>query len=68
MYNIQSRFYIWGDDIPELSVMKLVGLPTCPQDALEINLYLLAIEWKGAARDVISINESTRKMDVISLH
>ena len=24
-----------GDDIPDLKVMKLVGLPTCPADAVE---------------------------------
>jgi len=24
-----------GDDIPDLNVMKLVGLPTCPADAVE---------------------------------
>lgn len=47
-----------GDDIPELEVMKLVGLPVCPADAAEeikaISLYVSPIAGgKGCARDVI---------------
>lgn len=47
-----------GDDIPDYHVMKLVGLPTCPQDAApEIKAISKYISHKnggfGAVRDVI---------------
>jgi 3-deoxy-D-manno-octulosonate 8-phosphate phosphatase (KDO 8-P phosphatase) len=47
-----------GDDIPDYHVMKLVGLPTCPQDACpEIKAISKYISHKnggkGAVRDVI---------------
>jgi 3-deoxy-D-manno-octulosonate 8-phosphate phosphatase KdsC-like HAD superfamily phosphatase len=28
-----------GDDIPDYHVMKLVGLPACPQDVLKSKLF-----------------------------
>ncbi|WP_299229576.1 HAD family hydrolase [uncultured Psychroserpens sp.] len=47
-----------GDDIPDIPVMKEVGLPTCPQDAvMEIKAISKYISHKnggkGAVRDVI---------------
>ena len=47
-----------GDDIPDYHVMKLVGLPTCPQDASpEIKVISKYISHKnggkGAVREVI---------------
>lgn len=47
-----------GDDIPDIPVMKLVGLPTCPQDAAtevkEVSLYISPKNGgKGCGRDVI---------------
>jgi 3-deoxy-D-manno-octulosonate 8-phosphate phosphatase (KDO 8-P phosphatase) len=47
-----------GDDIPELEVMKLVGLPVCPADAVEeikaVSKYVSPCNGgKGCARDVI---------------
>ena len=47
-----------GDDIPDFPVMKLVGLPCCPQDAAaEIKAISKYVSHKnggrGAARDVI---------------
>jgi 3-deoxy-D-manno-octulosonate 8-phosphate phosphatase (KDO 8-P phosphatase) len=47
-----------GDDIPDLGVMKLVGLPVCPADAVEeikaISAYISPfLGGRGAARDVI---------------
>ena len=47
-----------GDDIPDYPVMKLVGLPTCPQDAVpEIKAISKYVSHKnggkGAVRDVI---------------
>ncbi|MCH4553508.1 KdsC family phosphatase [Aestuariibaculum lutulentum] len=47
-----------GDDIPDHAVMQLVGLPTCPQDAVpEIKSVSKYISHKkggeGAVRDVI---------------
>ncbi|MBL4663643.1 MAG: HAD-IIIA family hydrolase [Flavobacteriaceae bacterium] len=47
-----------GDDIPDLAPMKIVGLPTCPQDAVpEIKAICKYISHKkggrGAVRDVI---------------
>jgi 3-deoxy-D-manno-octulosonate 8-phosphate phosphatase (KDO 8-P phosphatase) len=47
-----------GDDIPDLDVMKLAGLPVCPADAAEeikaVSLYVSPYGGgKGSARDVI---------------
>jgi 3-deoxy-D-manno-octulosonate 8-phosphate phosphatase (KDO 8-P phosphatase) len=47
-----------GDDIPDLKLMKLVGLPTCPADAVEeikaVSIYISPVEGgRGAVRDVI---------------
>ena len=47
-----------GDDIPDIPVMKLVGLPTCPQDAVQevkqISKYISHKKGgKGSVRDVI---------------
>lgn len=47
-----------GDDIPDFPVMKLVGLPCCPQDAVQeiksVSKYISHKNGgKGAVRDVI---------------
>ena len=47
-----------GDDIPDIGVMKAVGLPACPADAAaevrEISVYVSPKEGgKGCVRDVI---------------
>ncbi len=47
-----------GDDIPDIPSMKLVGLPTCPQDAVpEVKAVSKYISHKnggaGSARDII---------------
>ncbi|WP_214071046.1 HAD-IIIA family hydrolase [Mucilaginibacter sp. dw_454] len=47
-----------GDDIPDLGVMKLVGLPVCPADACEeikaVSQYVSPFGGgKGCARDII---------------
>ncbi len=53
-----SQMLYMGDDIPDFPVMKLVGLPCCPQDAVpEIKAISKYISHKnggkGAVRDVI---------------
>nr|WP_315146370.1 HAD-IIIA family hydrolase [uncultured Flavobacterium sp.] len=59
LYNIQPEQVLYmGDDIPDYHVMKLVGLPTCPQDASpEIKAISKYISHKnggkGAAREII---------------
>ena len=59
LYNIKSENVLYmGDDIPDYHVMKLVGLPTCPQDAVPeikaISNYISHINGgRGAVRDVI---------------
>jgi 3-deoxy-D-manno-octulosonate 8-phosphate phosphatase (KDO 8-P phosphatase) len=59
LYNIHPQQVLYmGDDIPDFHVMKLVGLPTCPQDASpEIKAISKYISHKnggkGAAREVI---------------
>ncbi len=55
---IGSNVLYMGDDIPDLDVMKLVGLPTCPADAAEeikeASLYVSPIAGgRGCVRDVI---------------
>ncbi len=55
--NLKNVLYV-GDDIPDYPVMKLVGLPCCPQDAAPeikaISKYVShKLGGKGAVRDVI---------------
>ena len=58
-YNLKQEHVLYmGDDIPDLHVMKLVGLPCCPQDAVpEIKAVSKYISHKkggkGAVRDVV---------------
>lgn len=58
-YNIKYKNVLYmGDDIPDLEVMKMAGLPCCPQDAVaEIKTISKYISHKkggeGAVRDVI---------------
>ncbi len=59
IYSLKPEEVLYmGDDIPDYPVMKLVGLPTCPQDAApeikEISKYISHKNGgKGAVRDVI---------------
>lgn len=59
LYQIRPENVLYmGDDIPDLHVMKGVGLPTCPQDACPeikaVSKYISHITGgKGAVRDVI---------------
>ena len=59
LYHLSAEEVLYmGDDIPDYHVMKLVGLPTCPQDAApEIKEIALYVSHKnggrGAVRDVI---------------
>jgi 3-deoxy-D-manno-octulosonate 8-phosphate phosphatase (KDO 8-P phosphatase) len=55
--NVDQILYM-GDDIPDYKMLKLVGLPTCPNDAAndirEICTYVSPFNGgRGAARDVI---------------
>jgi len=59
IYNIKPEHVLYmGDDIPDYPVMKLVGLPTCPKDAVpeiqDIARYISQKKGgKGCVRDVI---------------
>ena len=59
IYNIKPEQVLYmGDDIPDLHVMKRVGLPTCPQNAAPeikaISKYISHKDGgKGCVRDVI---------------
>ena len=59
LYSISPEKVLYmGDDIPDFHVMKLVGLPTCPQDSApeikSISNYISHVNGgKGAVRDVI---------------
>lgn len=59
IYDIKPEHVLYmGDDIPDYPVMKLVGMPCCPQDAApEIKAISKYISHKnggkGAVRDVI---------------
>ena len=59
IYSIKAEQVLYmGDDIPDYHVMKLVGLPACPQDASpeikSISKYISHKNGgKGAVRDVI---------------
>ena len=58
-HNIKAENVLYmGDDIPDHPVMRLVGLPTCPQDSVpEIKAISKYVSHKnggkGAVRDVI---------------
>ena len=58
-YDLKAENVLYmGDDIPDYHVMKLVGLSTCPQDAVPeikaISGYISHINGgRGAVRDVI---------------
>lgn len=57
--NIKSENVLYmGDDIPDYPVMKIIGLPCCPQDAVpeikNVSKYISHKKGgKGAVRDVI---------------
>ena len=56
-YSDEEILYM-GDDIPDYPVMKMVGLPVCPADAVpeikDISLYISHCGGgKGAVRDII---------------
>lgn len=59
IYDIKTENVLYmGDDIPDIPVMKIIGLPTCPQDAVaevkEISKYVSFKKGgKGCVRDVI---------------
>ncbi|MBE8724788.1 KdsC family phosphatase [Flavobacterium hungaricum] len=59
LYNINPESVLYmGDDIPDFHVMKLVGLPACPQDASpeikNICRYISHVKGgRGTVRDVI---------------
>lgn len=53
-----SQILYMGDDLPDYQVMKLAGIPTCPQNAdseiKQISLYISDFDGgKGCVRDVI---------------
>lgn len=58
-YDLQNENILYmGDDIPDFPVMKLIGLPTCPKDAVpeiqEISKYISQKKGgNGCVRDVI---------------
>jgi len=58
-HNIKPENVLYmGDDIPDIPVMQLVGLATCPQDAVQevksVSNYIShKLGGKGCARDVI---------------
>ncbi len=59
LYNVKPENVLYmGDDIPDFHVMKMIGLPTCPQDASPeikaISAYISHTNGgQGAVRDVI---------------
>jgi len=59
IYDLKAENVLYmGDDIPDLYVMKLVGMPCCPQDAAaeikEVSRYVSHKKGgKGCVRDVI---------------
>ena len=70
-YHLQQQDILFmGDDIPDVDVMKEVGLPCCPADAVDeiksISQYISSANGgKGCARDVI---EKTMKLNNLWHH
>jgi len=58
-YNLKSSQVLYmGDDVPDLKIMGLVGIPTCPADAIAdvkaISTYISPFDGgKTAVRDII---------------
>lgn len=58
-YNLKSEEIVYmGDDIPDVPVMKLVGMPACPQDAVPetkaVATYISHLKGgEGCVRDII---------------
>ncbi len=58
-YNLEHRNILYmGDDIPDYKIMKIAGVPTCPDDAVEeikqISKYISDRKGgEGCVRDVI---------------
>lgn len=75
-YNILPENVLYmGDDIPDLNVMKLVGIPTCPADAAEeikaISSYISTIKGgDGCVRDVIEqvLRAQSKWLDADAFH
>ncbi|AXT60099.1 HAD-IIIA family hydrolase [Aquimarina sp. AD10] len=59
LHDIKTQNVLYmGDDIPDIPVMKMIGLPSCPQDAVaevkEVSKYVSYKKGgKGCVRDVI---------------
>lgn len=59
LYDIDpDKVLYMGDDIPDIPVMKMVGLPTCPKDAVQevrnVSKYVSQKNGgKGCVRDVV---------------
>ncbi len=54
----KANIMYMGDDIPDLPVLRAVGIPTCPADAVteikEASAYISPLDGgKGCARDII---------------
>lgn len=58
-FNLQwGEILYMGDDLPDIPVLEMVGLPTCPADAVAevkiISKYISSVEGgRGCVRDVI---------------
>lgn len=58
-YEIESEYLLYvGDDMPDYEVMQLVGIATCPQDAVEdikqISHYMSPFKGgRGVVRDIL---------------
>jgi 3-deoxy-D-manno-octulosonate 8-phosphate phosphatase (KDO 8-P phosphatase) len=58
-YDLDASFVLYmGDDIPDIAPMREVGLPTCPNDAVEevqgISKYISNLSGgKGCVRDIV---------------
>jgi 3-deoxy-D-manno-octulosonate 8-phosphate phosphatase (KDO 8-P phosphatase) len=58
-YNLQPEDILYmGDDLPDLEILQLAGIPTCPADAAEevkaVSAYISGKDGgKGCVRDVI---------------
>jgi len=55
---VPANVLYMGDDIPDIDIMKVIGLPTCPSDSAEevkaVAQYISpALGGKGCVRDVI---------------
>lgn len=72
-YNVTTKEIAYmGDDVPDICVLKVVGLPSCPNDAIEEvkqNAKFISTKGggKGAVRELVDFVLKSQGFDLVEL-